>query len=106
MEVHRQRYYNDKSEKESIHSGHFMISDFEAEAQDDGDEVPGPIPLPDNNTQQNIIMKSSNLATSYRAGLQSRSQLNIETSLTDLFQCMSLAYRYVGLTFSLIIYYY
>lgn len=30
--------------RETIHSGHFMVSDFEAEAQDDEDELAVPVP--------------------------------------------------------------
>jgi len=30
--------------KEAIHSGHFMISNFEAEAQDDKDNIAVPVP--------------------------------------------------------------
>lgn len=33
-----------KKSREIIHSGHFMVSDFEAEARDDDDEVAIPIP--------------------------------------------------------------
>lgn len=33
-----------KRSKDPIHSGHFMVSDFEAEARDDDDEVAIPVP--------------------------------------------------------------
>lgn len=33
-----------KKSKEIIHSGHFMVSDFEAEGRDDYDEVAIPVP--------------------------------------------------------------
>lgn len=89
-----------KTQKETIHSGHFMVSHFEAEAQDDEDELAGAVPVPESesakltvvgvtpagiNAQAFIIANKNDRANSQ--------QLSIETSLTKLFQCMSLAYR-------------
>lgn len=58
--------------KETIHSGHFMVSNFEAEAQDDEYQVAVPV--------------SEEILT--RADIN-----NSKTSLNNLFQCMSVAYR-------------
>lgn len=58
--------------KETIHSGQFMVSNFEAEAQDDEYQVAVPV--------------SEEILT--RADIN-----NSKTSLKNLFQCMSLAYR-------------
>lgn len=58
--------------KETIHSGHFMVSSFEAEAQDDEYQVAVPV--------------SEEILT--RADIN-----NSKTSLNNLFQCMSVAYR-------------
>jgi len=83
-----------KGEKETIHSGHFMVSEFEAEAQDDEFEVAVPVPernassVPQGNELQVFQKTTTNLQTGHLA---------IETSLTKLFQCMSLAYRYVDM---------
>lgn len=33
-----------RDSRETIHSGHFMVSDFEAEAQDDEDDLAVPVP--------------------------------------------------------------
>uniref|UniRef100_A0A224XIH4 Putative mlx interactor n=1 Tax=Panstrongylus lignarius TaxID=156445 RepID=A0A224XIH4_9HEMI len=81
------------SPKESIHSGHFMVSDFEAEEQDE-DELAVPVPEEDeikatslNNSLQNVLLNDSHSDKSVGH------QLSIETSLSKLFQCMSLAYR-------------
>ncbi|XP_060863445.1 carbohydrate-responsive element-binding protein isoform X1 [Metopolophium dirhodum] len=59
--------------KETIHSGHFMVSSFEAEAQDDEYQVAVPV--------------SEEILT--RADIN-----NSKTSLNNLFQCMSVAYRH------------
>lgn len=58
--------------KETIHSGHFMVSNFEAEAQDDEFQVAVPV--------------SEEILT--RADIN-----NSKSSLNNLFECMSFAYR-------------
>jgi len=84
-------------EKEIIHSGHFMVSNFEAEAQDDEDvfvcnsevksrQLSGGIilnPSTSNSGSTSIVQRTKNAVQ----------HISIETSLTKLFQCMSLAYR-------------
>lgn len=82
-----------KTEKEAIHSGHFMVSHFEAEAQDDEYEVAVPVPemrYPDNAEPQTTDLEVFDV-NKYQVAPPG--QLAIETSLTKLFQCMSLAYR-------------
>ena len=84
-----------RDSRETIHSGHFMVSDFEAEAQDDEDELAVPVPeeeaarlaiiAPIGFSLEKFVSNSSVDKTSQ--------QLSIETSLNKLFQCMSLAYR-------------
>lgn len=84
-----------KTEKETIHSGHFMVSHFEAEAQDDEYEVAIPVPemrYPSSITPENNDLQVFNVNKTHKAAPPG--QLAIETSLTKLFQCMSLAYRY------------
>lgn len=81
-------------EKEAIHSGHFMVSHFEAEAQDDEYEVAVPVPemrYSDTTTPQITDLEVFDVNKQYKAAPPG--QLAIETSLTKLFQCMSLAYR-------------
>lgn len=83
-------------ERESIHSGHFMISDFEAEAQDDEDELAVPVPetLLNNKTSTNLqVVSVKSTCGSICKSATTCQSLSIETSLTKLFQCMSLAYR-------------
>lgn len=46
-------YNQRKKSKEIIHSGHFMVSDFEAEARDDDDEVS--IPIPENDGESSVL---------------------------------------------------
>lgn len=80
--------------KESIHSGHFMISDFEAEAQDDEDELAVPVPEV---SEPKAVIPCHKLLSQSRMTITEKkfspNQLSIETSLTKLFQCMSIAYR-------------
>ncbi|XP_034241723.1 MLX-interacting protein [Thrips palmi] len=111
-------------EKEAIHSGHFMVSHFEAEEQDDEDEVAVPVPDEDVDVLDAASSRASMAFTpsmrlfqplaAPRHGLGLDAQggqglgdvggvvatfkepgqhLSIETSLSKLFQCMSLAYR-------------
>lgn len=107
-------------EKEAIHSGHFMVSHFEAEEQDDEDEVAVPVPedldVPSSrqaysrspsihlNFQPLAVQRLGLGADSFGVGggdasstlatlKESGQTLSIETSLSKLFQCMSLAYR-------------
>ncbi|PSN31695.1 hypothetical protein C0J52_22692 [Blattella germanica] len=83
-----------KPEKETIHSGHFMVSEFELEAQDDDDEVAVPVPEEEaakisSPNPIGMIVHNNRLNTRERAA----QQLAIDSSLSKLFQCMSLAYR-------------
>uniref|UniRef100_A0A2H1WJ47 SFRICE_002418 n=1 Tax=Spodoptera frugiperda TaxID=7108 RepID=A0A2H1WJ47_SPOFR len=89
-----------RPEKETIHSGHFMVSHFEAEAQDDFDDL---VTVPDEDEKQNV-QKVTAVATYTVPGAMipyppdkeesiQHQQLSIEISLTKLFKCMTLAYR-------------
>lgn len=55
-----------KKSKEIIHSGHFMVSDFEAEARDDDDEVA--IPVPEDPDDPNIALSGVNTAGDLAGG--------------------------------------
>ncbi|KAK2587911.1 hypothetical protein KPH14_004004 [Odynerus spinipes] len=83
--------------RETIHSGHFMVSDFEAEAQDDEDELAVPVPEEENGKLAIMAPASFSLekflGSSSNDRMTPQQQLSIETSLNKLFQCMSLAYR-------------
>ncbi|XP_046391312.1 carbohydrate-responsive element-binding protein isoform X2 [Ischnura elegans] len=82
--------------REAIHSGHFMVSDFEAEAQDDEDEVAVPVPEEEANKMGVVPNSSSGVIQVQTTTVKVEKpgqHLTIETSLTKLFQCMSLAYR-------------
>lgn len=85
-----------RPEKETIHSGHFMVSHFEAEAQDDEDDLAVPVPEEDEVDikfgQVPVIGISDALVGSHKDE-QLQQQISIETSLNKLFHCMSLAYR-------------
>lgn len=87
--------------KESIHSGQFMVSHFEAEAQDDDDTE---IKMPDPDDPNYQKPEDLNLCTEIQLYIPQKinqcgdtslitSHLEIETSLTKLFKCMNLAYR-------------
>lgn len=103
-----------KSERESIHSGQFMVSTFEAEeAQDDLEEDAEVKMLdpedpslskpdePNTCTQVQLYVPRKMAQMQREGGLRDNcattgiitSHLEIETSLTKLFKCMNLAYR-------------
>lgn len=95
-QVHKRQM---RPDKETIHSGHFMVSHFEAESQDDFDDL---VTVPDE--EQNVPKVS--VVTTYtvpgvhkpfpptdRDDSKQHQQLSIEISLNKLFKCMTLAYR-------------
>lgn len=93
----------DKREKEIIHSGHFMVSHFEAEAQDDEDTE---LPMPDEDADESVAIVELNDCTDValaggnnqvcKAIVPMSARTNnafIDISLAKLFKCMNLAYR-------------
>lgn len=93
----------DRGGRETIHSGHFMVSHFEAEAQDDEDteiEMPDPDEnaiveiSPDTDVQllNTIDPNVSNALVTVNSRISSSSAV-IDISLAKLFKCMNLAYR-------------
>lgn len=92
-------------EKEIIHSGHFMVSNFEAEAQDDEDVFVSNMTtvrpkekletVPSDSITLNPSSSNTSGSSLVHRTKTSVQNISIETSLTKLFQCMSLAYRYV-----------
>lgn len=84
--------------KEAIHSGHFMVSHFEAEEQDDEDELAVPIPEVTEVKDTLVVVEKPSMYVGVKDSQKvrtSQQQLAIDTSLSKLFQCMSLAYRFV-----------
>lgn len=86
--------------KESIHSGHFMVSHFEAEEQDEFDDLAIPVPEEEQNVQKEsavatyiLPVPSEIFQQSHNEDSKQHQQLSIEISLTKLFKCMTLAYR-------------
>ncbi|XP_061712203.1 carbohydrate-responsive element-binding protein isoform X1 [Cydia pomonella] len=86
--------------KETIHSGHFMVSHFEAEAQDDFDDLAVPVPDEEQNVQKVSVVATYTVPGSKeppslfdKEDSKQHQQLSIEISLTKLFKCMTLAYR-------------
>lgn len=87
-----------KNSRETIHSGHFMVSDFEAEAQDEeGVEIPDPAELegPIDEISGIIGVNQGDVITYAKPATDKidRTTVSIDASLTKLFQTMSLAYR-------------
>lgn len=92
-----------RDSRETIHSGHFMVSDFEAEAQDVEDEFAVPVPeeeaarlaiiAPPGFSLEKFVTGGGSGGGGISNARTSSQQLSIETSLNKLFQCMSLAYR-------------
>lgn len=91
----------DKREKEIIHSGHFMVSHFEAEAQDDEDTE---LPMPDDDGGSAIVPLNTCTGVVALSGANHQSHAIVTTSarannavidisLAKLFKCMNLAYR-------------
>ncbi|XP_045518681.1 MLX-interacting protein isoform X1 [Pieris brassicae] len=86
--------------KEAIHSGHFMVSHFEAEEQDDYDDLAVPVPDEEQTTPKESVVATYTVPvttetfhlTDKEESIQHQ-QLSIEISLTKLFKCMTLAYR-------------
>lgn len=87
----------EKQGKEAIHSGQFMVSHFEAEAQDD-DEIAVPIPdIPLKDPfQKDIKPILYNSKLDNQVDNKRFQPIGIETNLSKLFQCMSIAYRLVN----------
>lgn len=85
-----------KRGKEAIHSGHFMVSHFEAEEQDDEDELAVPLPEVTETKDTFDVVEVKTIRTKENPIVKvNHQQLAIDTSLSKLFQCMSLAYRFV-----------
>lgn len=81
-------------QKETIHSGHFMVSHFEADAQDDEYEVAVPVPEVSSKKLELIPLRSGSHWNREKVNAAPKiMSVSIETSLTKLFQCMSIAYR-------------
>eukprot|EP00092_Neocalanus_flemingeri_P006005 GFUD01006467.1.p1 GENE.GFUD01006467.1~~GFUD01006467.1.p1 ORF type:complete len:854 (-),score=169.48 GFUD01006467.1:652-3213(-) len=86
--------------KEAIHSGHFMVSNFEAEAQDE-DDIAVPVPeeastadtVPDVAVQERVQNQFKSLVSLLNTSAVPHGNNLIDVSLTKLFQCMSIAYR-------------
>ncbi|KAF2902205.1 hypothetical protein ILUMI_03981 [Ignelater luminosus] len=83
----------EKRGKEAIHSGHFMVSHFEAEEQDDEYELAVPIPEPEVTLYREEIPSGLSVQDVVSKKMYSQQPLTIDTSLSKLFQCMSIAYR-------------
>lgn len=94
------KYYQDnannmdivKKEREAIHSGHFMVSHFEAEEQDDEDKE---ISMPDPDETTTIQDIAPCTALQLHTSHTENNFINpvIDISLTKLFKCMNLAYK-------------
>lgn len=76
--------YKVETRQESIHSGHFMVSQFEADAQEDDDNGIDPEEQAVNRevTSMDVCLPTIN-----------NSLIEIDSSLAKLFKCMNLAYR-------------
>jgi MAX-like protein X len=98
MAQRRNVIQSSNKEKETIHSGHFMVSHFEADAQDDEYEVAVPVPEVSSKKLELIPCRSAVCINNVNERQPTNSNpkimsVSIETSLTKLFQCMSIAYR-------------
>lgn len=83
----------ENNRQEAIHSGHFMVSQFEADAQEDDDSGVDPEEQahnPDISTSMDVCLPTVN-----------NTVIEIELSLAKLFKCMNLAYRWGIMLFPL-----
>lgn len=91
--------HHSRPEKETIHSGHFMVSHFEAEAQDEFDDLAVPVPDEEQSVQKVSVVATyvpgskEQFIPTNKIETKQHQQLSIEISLTKLFKCMTLAYR-------------
>ena len=80
--------------KESIHSGQFMVSNFEAEAEDDKEILSDQFKTGDTFAS---VIKSNQLKHEYKYigkdTTASEADKLIDNNITKLFQCMSIVYR-------------
>ncbi|XP_037801771.1 MLX-interacting protein-like isoform X3 [Penaeus monodon] len=93
-----------KGEKEVIHSGHFMVSDFEADAQDDEEnvllEIPGDGGIASSGftlAGPGVEAQDQGVITYHATGMDRASRVetvSIDSSLTKLFKTMSIAYSH------------
>lgn len=93
---------SDNRGRENIHSGHFMVSHFEAEAQDDED-TELLMPDPDESTACGEMNTCTDVVLAGTSGqvnnaiVTTNPKINtsavIDISLAKLFKCMNLAYR-------------
>lgn len=97
--THVEKHQN-RPGKETIHSGHFMVSHFEAEDQDDFDDLAVPIPDEEQNVPKEsaiatyiLPVSSEIIQRNDKEESKQHQHLSIEISLTKLFKCMTLAYR-------------
>lgn len=75
----------ENNRQESIHSGQFMVSQFEADAQEDDDNGIDP--------EEPAINAESSTSMDVCLPTVNNSIIEIDISLAKLFKCMNLAYR-------------
>ena len=87
----------DKSHDNTIHSGHFMVSFVHDEERGKDDYYDKVKEEPSPKQVEAFDFDNANLETSkvYQFGHRSTNTLSIDASLTALFECMTLAYRFV-----------
>lgn len=96
----RQHIPTVKTEKEAIHSGQFMVSSFVADEQDEEDDVSVPVSEEhdaDPNKDAIVVVPKVPVYNAKREKhmmvVAKAQPVCIEHSLSNLFKCMSLAYR-------------
>lgn len=82
--------------KDPIHSGHFMVSnvhdDNDEDDDSDGEAHLAPLtPEPG----YNFVTANKETSDTYQFGPRSTKTMGLDPTLTKLFQCMTLAYRWV-----------
>lgn len=93
-----------KNMKEIIHSGHFMVSDIDDPEVQDGDDSQSLVVHESDCDQESLPLPATGFdfesacketSKTYTFGSRSTHSISIDASLTKLFECMTLAYRFV-----------
>lgn len=101
----RKRQKSDQNTmKEIIHSGHFMVSDIDDSEIQDGVDSSSLVVHESDCDQESLPLPATGFdfesacqetSKTYTFGSRSSHSISIDASLTKLFECMTLAYRFV-----------
>lgn len=95
VDVKEERGLNNESSKSTIHSGHFMVSRVHDVNNEDDDEEEIQSPFIDDVKGFDFLSANREISKTYNFGNANNiATVSIDASLTKLFECMTLAYRW------------